>query len=275
MNNYKIKYCSKGSRKNGADFENEIVELSKITNRIEIDFNYPHDRDFDDEVRFLVEAKKRNNLIYTVHAQYLSGNLADINQSIREETINTVRYAIDKAQELEAEVVTIHPALEPYGLSIPESVEFEIDSYKRIAEYAGENSIKIGLENEAQTCFFFPERACKIDKLIETIERVAMENFGMTLDIGHANVSGENYIEVFNKHKNTIFHIHAHDNIGNVALNQKSFGRPDPHLAIGEGNINWKGIVKTLAEINYQGFFEVECEVGKVKQSVDYLDTLK
>jgi len=47
---------------------------------------------------------------------------------IREGSIEEIYYAIDTAEKLGASVVTLHPALEPYGLKIEERREIELDS---------------------------------------------------------------------------------------------------------------------------------------------------
>ena len=55
---YNLKICAKGSRKIGQEFIDEINYLSEIVNCIEIDFNYPHDRNFDNELGFLKKLKE-------------------------------------------------------------------------------------------------------------------------------------------------------------------------------------------------------------------------
>jgi sugar phosphate isomerase/epimerase len=217
---------------------------------------------------------KEKNLRYTIHAQYLSGSINDLNEKIRKESINQILKAIDNAFELGADIVTLHPALEPYGLKLEKRKELELETYKKIASYASKNKVKIGLENEAQTCFWFPDRACKFELLNKTICEIDNKNFGMTLDIGHANVSGEDYIAAIKNYSAKIFHIHAHDNFGKPENNLEHFDRPDPHLSPGEGVINWKKVVDSLKEINYIGYFEIECEPDKMEKAIKYIKSV-
>jgi len=120
MNNQQnnLKLCAKGSRKLGRDFIEETKYLSTIIDCIEIDFNYPHDGGFKQEMAFLKRLQKEKNIRYTVHAQYFSGSINDFNDKIREESIKQVLKSIDYATQLKASVVTLHPALEPYGLKL-------------------------------------------------------------------------------------------------------------------------------------------------------------
>jgi len=275
MASSKLKICAKGSRKTGKEFIEETKYLASIADCIEIDFNYPHDRNFTLEMKFLRKLRKDKKISYAVHSQYLSGSLNDFNEIIRKETIRQACNSIDNAKKIGAKVVTIHPALEPYGLKIEKGSELELDSYKKIAAYASKKGILIGLENEARTNFWFPDRACKLELLTETIKKVGDSKFGLTLDIGHANISGEDYLSAISKYSSMLFHVHAHDNYGDPETNIREFKRPDPHLAPGQGKINWKEIIKTLEDTNYQGMFELECKINELDKAIQYIKSLE
>jgi len=270
----KIKICAKGSRKLGQEFIEETKYLSSIVNCIEIDFNYPHDGNFKKEINFLKKLQADKKINYTVHAQYLNGSLNDFNEKIRQETTKLIYNSIDNAREINAKIVTLHPALEPYGLKLEKRKQLELDSYKKIAAYAKRKNIKIGLENEAQTCFWFPDRACKFELLSQTIKIVNKSNFSLTLDIGHASVSGENFLLAIKKFGKKILHIHAHDNLGSPEKNLPVFNRPDPHLAPSKGRINWVKVIQILRQIKYNNFFELECEIHEMAEAVRFIKNL-
>ncbi len=267
-----IKLCAKGSRKKGQEFIDETNYLVSLSDCIEIDFNYPHDTGFEKEIEFLRKLKDIEKINYTVHAQYLNGSLNDFNDKIREETIKEIYRSIDNAKEIGSNMVTLHPALEPYGLKLEKRTELEIDSYKKIASYALKKNINIGLENEAQTHFWFPDRACKFNLLIKTIEDVGFDNFGMTVDFGHANITGEDYISALKKYSSKILHVHAHDNLQSIEKNMNKYNRPDPHLSPGKGTINWDEIIATLKEIDYQNYFTLECEIHEMADAIKFIN---
>jgi len=274
MGDYSIKISAKGSRKSGREFIKETQYLSTLVDCLEIDFNYPHDGNFKTEIAALKRLRRERGLNFTVHAQYLNGSLNDFNKKIRRETLRQTNQAIDYAVQLGAAVVTLHPALEPYGLKSARRKELELQAYAEISNYAVKKKIKIGLENEAQTCFWFPDRACKIELVIKTIKQINKPNFGLTLDIGHANVSGEDYLKAIKKYHSQILHLHAHDNFGRVANNLKRFNRPDPHLAPGQGKINWPAVIELLRKIKFKGYLELECEVEQMAEAVGYIKSL-
>lgn len=274
MNNQKIHLCAKGSRKVGQAFIEETEYLSGLFNCIEIDFNYPHDKNFNEELEFLKKIKKEKNLEYTIHLQYFSGSLNDFSEKIRQESINEIKKEIDTGVSIGALVATLHPALEPYGLKIQGREDLEIDSYKKIAQYASKKGLKIGLENEAQTCFWFPDRACRFNNILEVVEKVNLDNFGLTIDIGHANVTGEDYGKALENNIDKVFHIHAHDNLGKPENNIRKFNRPDPHLPLGAGDINWGEIISKIKRKDYQGYLEFECDIDRMQESIEYLNRL-
>lgn len=235
---------------------------------IEIDFNYPHSQNFEREIDFLIKLQKNKSIQYTVHAPYLDEGINSFNEKIRFAILKEVFHSIDMAKKLRSKVVVLHPALEPYGLKINEREKLEMDSYNRIAKYANSKNILIGLENEAQTCFWFPDRACRFQELEKTVKKIRSKYFGYTIDVGHANVSGEDFIKAIYRFKDKLFHIHFHDNFGKKEIN----GRIDAHLAPGKGMIDWKKAIKALQEINYQNYITIECNAQGIKEGIEFLE---
>ncbi|MDO8513731.1 MAG: sugar phosphate isomerase/epimerase family protein [bacterium] len=264
-----INWCAKGSRKTGAKFIEDTLAIAEVAQAIEIHYNYPQDRNFDNELNFLKKLSQEKGIKYAVHAPYLNNGLNDFNEKIRQATLEEMFASIDRAEFLGAQVVTIHPPFEPYGLKFPERISLEHDSYSQIAKYATKKEIKIGLENEAKTCFFFPDRACLFLEIKKIIESIDSEFFGYTLDFGHGNISGINLKEAIELAGSKLFHIHAHDNLGTKDP------KIDPHLPPGNGNINWKIILNTLQNIKYNQYFEIESSLENFTKGKDYLTSLK
>ena len=268
---FHLKYCAKGSREIGNRFIKETKELVKIVNCIEIDFNWPHNQNFEKEIKFLIKLRKEKNIQYVVHAPYFDGGLNAFNEKMRKAALEEIFYSIDMAFRLKSKILVLHPTTEPYGLKIQKRKELEIDSYKNITKYAGKKGILIGLENEAQTNFWFPDRACKFREIKKIIQEINQKKFGLTLDIGHANVTGEDFVNAIYQFRDKIFHIHAHDNFGKKEIK----GRLDPHLPPGDGEIDWRKVIKALKKINYQGYFEIECNIEGIKKGINFLEKQK
>lgn len=265
MINEKMKICAKGSRKTGEDFIKETLEIIKYASFLEINCNYPQFENFDKELDFLANIQKELGISYVVHAPYLNSSLGDINKNLRVEAVKEVFAAIDRAKFLESDLVTIHPSFDPYGIYFEEREKAELTSYKEISKYASDRNVRIGLENEAQTCFFFPDRACKFNLIKKIVDKINMDNFGYTIDLGHGNISGINLEKSIKQASSKLFHIHAHDNFG---------GKEDLHLAPGNGNIDWNNILKALDNIKYNNLFEIETDLQGLIKGKEYLINL-
>ena len=84
-------------------------------------------------------------------------------------------------------------------------------------------------------------------------------DMGMTLDIGHAHHSKIPENEMY---FDSIKHIHIHDNMGD----------DDTHLPLGEGNIQFKDIINTFEDKNYDGIYMIEVNnKDSIKKSLEYL----
>ncbi|MCJ7813909.1 MAG: TIM barrel protein [Candidatus Atribacteria bacterium] len=88
------------------------------------------------------------------------------------------------------------------------------------------------------------------------------------VDTGHCNITSSLYnhsglVECLPEIKNYLCHLHIHDN----------FGKSDDHYLPFRGNIDWKGFVKDLKEINYPGVFMFE--LRKKTNNEEMLRTIK
>lgn len=96
----------------------------------------------------------------------------------------------------------------------------------------------------------------------------AIPDLRMTLDIGHAqllarqNTSFRFIEELFPK----IAHIHVHDNNGGTTV------KDDLHLALGEGSVDYKAILKALVKKGYDSTITMEVKIKemlKTKQNLE------
>ena len=73
----------------------------------------------------------------------------------------------------------------------------------------------------------------KWEPLKAVADQVEADNFGLCLDIGHANCYSAQPVEDWAQGLNPyLTHIHVHDNHGDR----------DAHLALGDGNLKWEKI---------------------------------
>ena len=187
----------------------------------------------------LIKNLKNNNIEINIHGPDVDLNLD----------------AIDIANEIKANTITIHPGkigrkdkwLRDYAL------ELSIDSIGKCVDYSKQiGKVKISVEN-------MPKRFNYLGNKIEEIEKI-QESTGskITIDTGHANTCKD--CEEFFKLKN-IEYFHINDNNG----------IKDQHLILGEGNLDLKLlkiIDKGIIELNT---FEKIMKTKKVLTKLNYI----
>lgn len=204
--------------------------------------------------------KSELNVGFTIHAPVLDIHLGSLNQKIRELAQEEIKASLNFAREIDASVVVVHPA--PAILSMPtgewckqryeslsvateKSIQQErnlLRSLKDLADYAPD--ILLGVEN-----LIFPHELYKSpEEIKELLEKVNRTNVGFTFDVGHAQISGHNPADFINVLGDQVYHVHLHDNHGVI----------DEHLPLGEGIIDYVGIIQSLKQSNYLGVVNLE-----------------
>lgn len=207
----------------------------------------------------IMRIKEELNVGFSVHAPITDLHLGSLNRRIREVTMEEMRYSIQLAREIGAEVVTMHPApgilamppgkwsKEEYHLprtsgNFARQEQFLVRAVQELADYAPD--LLICLEN-----LVFPHELYRSpEEMQDLLHKVNRSNVGITLDVGHATVAGQKPAEFIHLLADDIFHVHLHDNHG-VA---------DEHLPLGQGSIDYIGVLQALKNMDYQGIVNFE-----------------
>jgi len=181
------------------------------------------------------EAKRiaeTTNLHITVHLPYSDLNLASMNQSIWEEIVRQMKCCLTLASEF-ARLAVVHPGhLSPLGMQMPDAAWSQnILGIQQICDHASELDMMVAVENMVNMPAILGRQPEEIAGIIETVDR---DNLGFILDVGHANTNGN--VERFLKMKDSIVHVHIHDNHGDK----------DEHLPVGFGTVPWNKVVDAL-----------------------------
>ncbi|MCX9085858.1 MAG: sugar phosphate isomerase/epimerase [Candidatus Methanoperedens sp.] len=192
----------------------------------------------------------------SIHAPYFSDapnyplelvvDTANLND-IQERLINE---SIEIAQELGSQVVVIHPGR--INGNKERSFENMVTNLSRIASFAQDRDVMLGLENKEGTD---PKNLCiSASELVEAIARIGSTNLQATFDIGHANLTCKGDQEKLRDFSRTIkdhiAHVHVHDNTG--SLTEQYWG--DMHTAPGKGSIDFS----ILKGLGFKGVYNLE-----------------
>lgn len=159
-----------------------------------------------------------------------------------------LKRAIECTAEAGGEICVIHPANN-------KSPEENSEMYLELLPFAKSCGVKIATENmwnwnagEPYSCF----AACATSKsFCEHLEAVDDDYFVACLDIGHAEMqgSGDGAANMIRALGSKLQALHIHDNDRHHDNHQIPFSM----------NVDFEEIIKALKEINYSGWFTLEC----------------
>lgn len=195
---------------------------------IELNMNFPQCQLEQLDAERLNEIRQKTGLYFTIHLDE-NLNISDFNMEVREAYLRTVENTIALARRIEAPIINMHLAKGIY-ITLPEKKVFLFEEYstyymenmyrfRNMCEKALEGSgIRIAVEN---TDGFMEHEKRAIEFLLES------KVFGLTLDIGHSHAAKDMDLPFFDRHKDKLLHMHAHDAKGK-----------QNHLAFGDGEID-------------------------------------
>ncbi len=158
---------------------------------------------------------------------------------VRSKGIERIKKHIKLANDLDA-VVIIGLVRGKYGSNMSKD-NAESLMIEALKECAFENeSVKIAIEplNRYET-----DLINTVQSGLEILDKIKSENVGLLLDTFHMNIEEPSIIESIFSARNKLFHFHVADS-----------NRWYP----GAGHIDFRKIIDTLVEINYQGFISAE-----------------
>jgi sugar phosphate isomerase/epimerase len=178
---------------------------------------------------------------FSVHAPISDVNLAAHSERLREAATLEIISTMEQAIQLDAKVITFHPG--HHSMVIPNLEARALEKAKRsmrtIDRLMKEFGITAAVENMPNFKFMMGARAKELFEIIDGTD------LKVCFDIGHANTVDQ-MDEMIDLFGDRIKNIHIHDNNGTN----------DDHMTIGDGQIDFKKILKRLS--NYKGKYIIE-----------------
>ncbi len=169
-------------------------------------------------------------------------NLLAKDKKQRAESIKYVMQVAKMVKELNGKVISLVPST--VGKVIPEGRpeedwELAVEGIKEVYHYTENEGLLIGIEPINRFETYFINRG---DQALELAKAVG-PNCGVALDTFHMNIEENNMIEAIKRVGSRLVNFHVSDN---------------NRMAPGMGTLDWKKILKTLDEINYDQVLSVE-----------------
>ncbi len=214
-----------------------------------------HVFDTDEYVQFFENVKKSADK-YQIKINQTHG-FFPTEMREREWMIETYKKQIRATNILGAKYIVIHPLITHYEYEYREQVfKDNIDFLTAILPTLKEYNVIACLENlweyDKTTHYIVRTNISTPNDLIELLERLNDDQFGVCLDFGHMQNVGVNVASAIRELGNRIKVTHIHDN--DIFT--------DSHDLPTFGKANWTEIMKALNDIEYQGVFSMEINIG-------------
>lgn len=181
------------------------------------------------------------DLSYSVHSPISDINIASLSDRVREASLAEIVSTADAANRLDMVTVTVHPGLAPMAMThlASRAVERARESMRAIDRASEEYGVVMAIENMPDMPFFLGRTAKDLMGIIDGTD------LAVCFDIGHANTTDQ-IGEMVSTFGDRIANIHIHDNDGTG----------DQHRTIGEGCIDFDGVLESLGW--YGGNYVIE-----------------
>ena len=210
---------------------------------------------FTRSISDFIELRSKTNLFYLCHGP----NEGDPNDTtyLREHYLPRILEILDIMPKLNISLLTLHLWIDHRFVKAP-VIDLKIELLRQIIEKARKKNITICLENLSED-FKDLHKAFK-----------ALPQLFLTLDIGHAQLlrPKTTAFDLIAAHPHRIKHLHLHDNMGGNTVND------DLHLPVGDGNVDFLGILGALKEAGYTGTATLELKAEAIKRCLPFVRTL-
>lgn len=174
----------------------------------------------------------------------------------RETRIQNLCAGSDFAKLLGVENVVTHMGFIYEDMNHPDFEPF-CDAVKKVAEYCKANGQNLLFETGQETPV----------AMLRCFEKVGMDNLGVNLDTANLILYGKanpvDSLDVFGKY---VKNLHAKD--GTYPTDGMSLGS---ETAIGQGKVDFKGVISGLHALGYDGYVTIEREISGEQQTKDIL----
>ena len=209
--------------------------------------------DWEDYAKSLRETADSCGITFSqVHAPMMAEPGKD---PAEERKMEVTRRFFRVCEILGAPYLVIHPRMFEDGINgahQEEYLAYNVGFYQQFIPLAEKHGVVIGLENmfgwDDEKKAICPTTFSTIEEILECMERLHSDRFGICLDTGHVNLLGETPAAAARKAGSKLKLLHVHDN----------YGISDDHMACGYGTIQWDAFISVLKEIGYSGSFSSE-----------------
>lgn len=187
-------------------------------------------------------------------------SLSSPNEIVRQDSLTYMRYCLDNAVTLGAEILLIVPGRTLYKQSLEDALARLTDSIDVVSRWAADYPIKVGIE---------PANASATDLVLTSvdalniIDQLQYPQLGVVMDTGHLNLTGEPLDDVLNGLGEKLLQFHINDNDGKHQQN----------AIPGNGTFDFQGFIELLRKHHYDGYLSLELGFDYTREPIPALQT--
>jgi sugar phosphate isomerase/epimerase len=242
----KLSVCSGNYGKNPMDWIiTRVKELGYDGVEFPVVFQIPPEKTSQLERKQLRGQLKEAELeLSAFHHVFPSGaSLVSANAKLRREAINHTKEVIRLAQDLGCGIIVLGGGgarMRSPDVSLHQGLEWLGEAYEECGHVAEDMGITLAIEplNRYET-----NTLLNFDETLQMIREVNCDAVKIMGDTFHMNIEERSLFDSFLKAGENLVHVHIADS---------------NRLAPGRGHIDFRGIVKALKEIGYQGYLSLE-----------------
>ena len=210
---------------------------------------------FAKRISDFIKLTSKTNLFYLCHGP----NEGDPNDTtyLREHYLPRILEILDIMPKLKMSLLTLHLWVDQRFVKA-HVIDLKIDLLREIIRKAQDRNITVCLEN-------LSENWEDLDRIFKQLSKLYL-----TFDIGHAQLlrPKTTAFDMIAAYAHRIRHLHLHDNIGGNSVDD------DLHLPVGDGNVDFLGILGALKEAGYRGTATLELKPEEIKRCLSFVRTL-
>jgi fructoselysine 3-epimerase len=172
-------------------------------------------------------------------------NLGSHRPSLRKKTLQYYVDNVEMAGEMGCPIINVLTGNVAYGTTRKEAMKWSMDALQELTDVAEKNDVYLGLHPQ-----YIAESPLMtmVDDALEMIDSLKSKSVKIIFDTAQQNISNRNFEDDLRKCGKHLSYIHAADNDG---VNWT-------HDACGTGKVNWRGMVRVLNQIGFNGYICVQ-----------------
>ena len=260
--------------------QEKFTEAGKVSGANGIEVMYPTDFG-DDQVNEVGHLLRKHalapaGLLVDLFGlpKWMNGSFSSKDSQVRKDAVQLSKQAIDVAVKLDCKTITLWLGQDgydyPFQTDYQETRRWLTEGVREVAEYRSDVNIALEYKPKEPRTHLFVGTA---SQAIMLCNDVGLNNVGVTLDVGHALVAGENPSEsvaILNTH-GKLFHIHLNDN----------YRSWDDDMLVASVNLcETLELMYWLRKVDYTGWLSLdiypyrEDPVGVCRRSIENLNLL-